>query len=64
MVCSRCGEAAMVKRPDGYYCGACALTRDWRELIAIVQDARVATPAAGEEDPVPESTADPFAQIA
>jgi hypothetical protein len=64
MQCSRCGEAAMVERPDGHYCGACALTRDWRELIAIVQDATVATPVAGEEEPVPESAADPFAQFA
>jgi hypothetical protein len=54
----------MVERPDGYYCGACALTRDWQELIAIVQDARVETPVAAEDDPVPESAADPFAQTA
>jgi len=64
MVCSRCGEAAMVKRPDGYYCGACALTRDWRELIGIVQDARAGGPIVAEEEPAPETAADPFAQTA
>jgi hypothetical protein len=54
----------MVKRPDGYYCGACALTRDWRELIGIVQDARAGGPIVAEEEPAPETAADPFAQTA
>ena len=47
MVCVRCGAAAVVTRGNEFYCGKCALTRDWEEIISIVQDARVETPIAG-----------------
>ena len=48
MVCVRCGAAAVVTRGNEFYCGKCALTRDWEEIISIVQDARVETPIAGQ----------------
>ncbi len=51
MVCVRCGAAAVVTRGNEFYCGKCALTRDWEEIISIVQDARVETPVAGQEVP-------------
>ena len=46
-MCTRCGASAVVKRGDQSYCGKCALTRDWEEIIAVVQDAAVSTPVAG-----------------
>ena len=42
MQCTRCGASAVVKRGEQFYCGKCALTRDWEEIIAVVQDAAVA----------------------
>jgi hypothetical protein len=39
MQCSRCEATAVVKRSDGYFCGKCAVTRDWEEIIAVIQDA-------------------------
>ena len=51
MVCVRCGAAAVVTRSNEFYCGKCALTQDWEEIIAIVQDARVETPIAGQGVP-------------
>ena len=47
MKCIECGADASVKRDDAYYCGSCAIARDWRDLIAVIQDARVETPVAG-----------------
>jgi hypothetical protein len=47
MECIRCGADAVVKKDEGYFCGKCAITRDWQEIIALVQDARVDTPVAG-----------------
>jgi hypothetical protein len=42
MNCSRCGAAeAVVKRDAAFYCGKCALARDWEEVIALVQEERV-----------------------
>ena len=42
MNCSRCGAAeAVVKRDAAFYCGRCALARDWEEVIALVQEERV-----------------------
>ncbi len=42
MDCSRCGAAeAVVKRDAAFYCGKCALARDWEEVIALVQEERV-----------------------
>ena len=47
MNCSRCGAAeAVVKRDAAFYCGKCALARDWEEVIALVQEERVAVSAA------------------
>ncbi len=46
MNCSRCGAAeAVVKRDAAFYCGKCALARDWEEVIALVQEERVAVSA-------------------
>jgi len=50
MTCTRCGSDAVVKRGEGFYCGKCAITRDWQEVIALVQDARVDTPIAGQAE--------------
>ena len=50
MKCTRCGADAVVKRGDAYFCGTCAIARDWQELITMVQDARVETPVAGMRD--------------
>jgi hypothetical protein len=62
MVCIRCGEPAIVKRDDGFYCGKCALTRDWQEIVGVIQDARVDTPVAGDDEHDDEGVgADPFA---
>ena len=47
MLCTRCGGSAVVKRGEQFYCGKCALTRDWEEIIAVVQDAVVEAPVAG-----------------
>ena len=38
MTCSRCGADAAIKRDNAYYCGRCAVARDWGDIIAIVQD--------------------------
>jgi RNA polymerase subunit RPABC4/transcription elongation factor Spt4 len=38
MTCSRCGAEAVVKRDAAFYCGKCAMARDWEEIIAIVQN--------------------------
>ena len=49
MDCSRCGSAeAVVKRDAAFYCGRCALARDWEEVIALVQEERVAVPSASD----------------
>jgi hypothetical protein len=46
MDCSRCGAAeAVVKRDAAFYCGKCALARDWEEVIALVQEERVSVSA-------------------
>ncbi len=47
MNCTTCGDPAVVKRDEGYYCGKCALTRDWRAIINTIQDAHIETPVAG-----------------
>ena len=44
MKCTGCGADAVVKRGENYYCGTCAITRDWQELISLVQDAKVDRP--------------------
>ncbi|HLA67561.1 MAG TPA: hypothetical protein VJP05_08785 [Acidimicrobiia bacterium] len=51
MKCTRCGSDAVVKRDDSFFCGSCAITLDWQELIMLVQDARVETPVAGRGEP-------------
>ncbi|NQV06320.1 hypothetical protein HQ535_07200 [bacterium] len=50
MQCNRCGETAVVKRAETFFCGKCALTRDWQEIIDLVQDGRVEVPVAGLDD--------------
>ena len=62
MTCSRCGGDAVVKRNSAYYCGKCALARDWHEVIQIIQDARVETPVAGRGEPL-NAESDPFSAI-
>lgn len=37
MRCSRCGETAVVQREGAYFCGRCALTCDWEEIVRLVQ---------------------------
>lgn len=59
MICTKCGDSAVVQRDDGYYCGKCALTRDWRAVVTLIQDAHVDTPVAGVDD-----SSDPFAKTA
>lgn len=60
MTCSRCGAEAVVKRAAAFYCGKCALARDWHEVIQIVQGNTVE--AAPETAPIQrEHTPDPFA---
>lgn len=39
-----------MKRGEGYFCGRCAITKDWQELIRVIQDARVETPIAGQHE--------------
>lgn len=51
MNCTRCGAHATIKRDDGYVCGSCSIAADWREIIRLVQDARVDSPVAGQGDP-------------
>jgi len=48
MKCSRCNADAVRLRGDAYFCGRCAVAADWQDLIAMIQDARVDTPVAGE----------------
>jgi hypothetical protein len=49
MDCTRCGgKDASITRDNGTYCAGCARDRDWQELIALVQDAQVRTPVAGD----------------
>lgn len=50
MTCTRCGGGAIVKRGESYFCGRCAITKDWQELIGVIQDARVETPVAGQPE--------------
>ena len=35
MLCTRCGASAVVKRGEQYYCGECALKRDWEAMIEV-----------------------------
>jgi hypothetical protein len=60
MTCSRCGADAVVKREAAFYCGKCALARDWHEVIQIVQGNQVEAPVAAET-PLRETAPDPFA---
>lgn len=72
MTCSRCGADAAIKRDNAYYCGRCAVSRDWGEIIAVVQEGpRTSDRVVFEAEPTPEEptqvaastgNADPFAQ--
>ena len=61
MRCSRCGATAVVTRGEQYFCGRCALARDWEEIIAIAQEATGAPPRAPAPagPPEPERAAAP-----
>ena len=69
MTCTRCGADAAIKRDNAYYCGRCAVARDWGEIIALVQDGpRSSEKVVFEEEATEEplsagngATADPFA---
>jgi hypothetical protein len=62
MLCSRCGDTAVVQRGSTYYCGRCALTRDWEEIVRIVQNLADPISTAPERAvPQPPAEADPFA---
>ena len=50
MKCTSCGSEAVVKRGESFFCGTCAITQDWQELIAVVQDARIARSATDVPD--------------
>jgi hypothetical protein len=41
----------VVRRGQSYFCGKCAVSRDWEEVIAILQDATVDGPVATEPPP-------------
>ena len=70
MTCSRCGAEAVVKRENAFYCGKCAMARDWEEIIAIVQNdssheamidfnAPTTPPRTAAPDPVPAAAPAP-----
>jgi hypothetical protein len=63
MLCSRCGDTAVVQRGAVYYCGRCALTRDWEEIVRIVQQLDAPTIPVAQRPATDESAipADPFA---
>lgn len=63
MLCSRCGDTAVVQRGSVYYCGRCALTRDWEEIVRMVQQMEAPLAPAQERlsAPAPAIPADPFA---
>jgi hypothetical protein len=63
MQCNRCGAPAVVQRGDDFLCGRCGVTRDWQEVISVLQDATVVTPVAGRPAAVgaePGPGGDPF----
>jgi hypothetical protein len=64
MRCSRCGETAVVQREGGYFCGRCALTRDWEEIVRLVQELGSGGPAAPGGPPAAAPAAPPQPQAA
>lgn len=49
MNCTRCdAQHAAVTRDGATYCETCVMVLDWQILVALVQDAQVTTPVAGE----------------
>ena len=73
MTCSRCGEDAAIRRDSAYYCGRCAVARDWGDIIATVQDGgRASERVVFDEDQATDDadhavnagtrTGDPFAE--
>ncbi|NNC74739.1 MAG: hypothetical protein HKN93_04425 [Acidimicrobiia bacterium] len=61
MNCSRCSAEAVVKRDNAYYCGKCAMARDWESVIAVVQsgDSSGVVVFGAEEPVAPEAAPDP-----
>ena len=60
MTCNRCGADAAIKRDNAYYCGRCAVERDWGEIIAQVQDG----PHSSEKVVFDDRSEDPDAAVA
>ena len=72
MTCTVCGAEAAIRRDAAFYCGKCAVARDWGDVIAMVQEGphggeRVEFDGAVDADdagsPVPATSspaADPF----
>lgn len=46
MECATCGAEAVVRRDGAFYCAKCAETKDWEEIIAVVQNDGGGTQAA------------------
>ncbi len=64
MNCSRCGAAeAVLKRDAAFYCGKCALARDWEEVIALVQEERVTVASGPTIDFAAAAAAAPAPQV-
>ena len=65
MTCSRCSAEAVVKRDAAYYCGKCAMARDWEEIISIVQSdaASAAVVDFGAVEPVSAVAAQPEPEV-
>ena len=38
MTCTVCGAEAAIRRDAAFYCGKCAVARDWGDVIARVQE--------------------------
>ena len=62
MTCSRCGAEAAVKRDAAFYCGRCAVARDWEEIIAAIQAGPLEASVvfAGSEEPAPNGETPPI----
>lgn len=49
----RCGAIAVVARGLDWFCGPCALSREWEEIIAIAQEALSSGSRAAAVSPSP-----------
>jgi len=73
MKCIGCGEHAVSRRGEEYYCGRCALRADWVQVARTVQGLVVGEAVTSQVSPAPsgssassasstERAADPFAR--